>query len=150
MEPVSTVAIAVAALVAKAAEHLGEKIWAKVSDDAADKVSGAVVESGWNVLSRMAVRVRSWFAGHGEADGVTAIETVVAAPDSKLATDRLAEAVRSALEADPELEKEVRGYVEAAQAGEGSVATFTVQAWGHAKIGKILQINQMNADTIEI
>jgi hypothetical protein len=150
MEPVSTVAIAVAALVAKAAEHLGEKIWAKVSDDTADKVSGAVVDTGWNVLSRMAVRVRGWFSGHGEADGVKAIETVVAAPDSKVAADRLAEAVRAALEADPELEKEVRGYVDAAKGSEGSVATFTVQAWGQARIGKILQINQMNADTIEI
>jgi hypothetical protein len=150
MEPVSTVAIAVASLVAKAAGHLGEKIWAKVADDAVDKMSGAAVDSGWHVLSRLASRVRGWFQSHDEAGGVKAIETVVAAPDSQLAADRLAEAVRSALEADPELEKDVRAYVDAAKGSEGSVATFTVQAWGQAKIGKILQINQMNANNIEI
>jgi len=149
MEPVSTVAIAAATLVAKAAEHLGEKIWDKFTEDVADKAGEQLTATGWDALSRMAGRVRGWFRRHEDKDGLKAVETVAVAPDSKVAVDRLAESLKVALAADPDLEKDLRGYIQAAEQGNGDVATFTVQAWGNAKIGKVVQVNEMKANEIK-
>ena len=76
MDPV-TLALAVAPLVAKAAEHFGDALLKNVSGDLTDRAAKATGEAGWSLLGQMAVRIRQWFVGKNDESGTGAVDRVI-------------------------------------------------------------------------
>ena len=100
MEPVSLTVAAIVAMIA-----------AKASDRAAD----AAVDGGESVLRRIAARVRRRFGDEDDEQASGVLELVEQAPDSKLLTARLADAIDNHVTASPEFGDELAQLVSQAQ-----------------------------------
>jgi hypothetical protein len=135
MDP-ATLALMVAPLIAKAAERFGGVAW--------DRFAGKAGEAGWDVLARLGTRVRDWFSDHDDRDGSTAMDVVIAAPDSSKAVSRLADVLASAMANDRELADELSHLVEEASQAGGEVGRFSVHVGDMARVGKITQIGSIN------
>jgi hypothetical protein len=144
MDP-ATLALAVAPLVAKAAQTFGEGLWDKFADTAAETAGERAADAGWGALGRLAVRMRAWFADHGDGAGAKALDAVVDLPDSNKAVERLADALQGPLASDPEFAADLTGLFEQAMRAGGEVQQLSVQVRDSAVVGKILQIETLNA-----
>ena len=131
MDPV-TLALTVAPLVAKAAEHFGSGLWNKAMSDLGD--------AEWGVLGRMAVSVRKWFDDHKDADGTKAVDDVVAKPSSQESVDNLADVLKKTLANDPDMTRQLKELVDEAKGQSGVVGQMTLQIYGNAQVGKSVQI----------
>jgi hypothetical protein len=113
MDPITIAAAAVPFLI-KAAEALGDKIWEKTSNAAADEAAGF----GRRLLDRLRGRGgKDETAGSSTATGtdlavVEAVRDVVATPGDQAAHGALTMAVRKLLAADPVLMAEVAEMIE--------------------------------------
>lgn len=96
MDPLSAaLGVAVAQVLAK--------VWDRAGDRAVDGAEGLV--------GRLVERVRGRFADRGDAEGLKALATLEAAPDSARWVDAVAVAVDREAEADPEWAQGLRGLL---------------------------------------
>lgn len=152
MDPV-TLAAAVTPFLLKAVEGLGNKIWERASDAAADEAAGF----GRRLLAKLLRRDRGHVnpagadsgreAGSGtvgEAAVVEAVNDLVAAPEDPDALAALRLAVRKLLAADPSLMAEVADLVEKEapkqQAGDRAIQIGRDQSGGVNMTGDSNQI----------
>lgn len=143
-------ALAAATLLIKASMHFGETLWSKFSDTVADDMGKAAGDAGWNLLGRMASRIRGWFKAHDDKDGEVAVEVAVAAPDSQLSAQKLATAIDRAIAEDDDLRRELQAFVDKGREAEGEVGQFSVQVWNNAIVGKIVQIGSIQANIVNL
>jgi hypothetical protein len=143
MEPV-TLALTIAGLIAKAAEHFGDGLWDKFSEKAADTAGQEAGDAGFRVLGRIAARVRGWFADRDDTEGATALDTVAAAPDSTRAVERLAALLEQRLRQDQGFSADLAALVAEAQHAGGDVQQFSVTIMDNARVGKITQIGSVD------
>jgi hypothetical protein len=140
-------ALAIAPLVAKAAEHFGDALQKDVTGDLTDRAARATGEAGWNLLGQMAVRIRQWFQRNKDEAGTKAVDVVLAAPDSQKSTEKLAEVLKDSLAHDDAFRAELQELFDKAKSEPGEVGRFAVQVYGNARVGKIQQFETVNTQT---
>jgi hypothetical protein len=127
MDP-ATLALTAAGLVAKQAL------------EAAGEQAGT---TGWQVLSRIAHTIRTWFAGDHEA--IETLDRLEAKPGSQARTAELAEVLTPRLEADSRLVAELTRLVEEAK-DDPQTASFVTTVQDNARVGRITNIGQITGD----
>jgi hypothetical protein len=145
MDP-ATLAIAATPFLVKAVEALGEKVWDKASDAAADEAAGF----GRRLLAKLLHRghpasasdddvidaeiIDDADASPAQAAVASAVRDVVEAPADTDTQAALRLAVRKLLAADPALLAEVAGFIEqkapGQRAGDGAVVIGGPQSQG--------------------
>ncbi len=136
MDP-NAIALAATPLIAEAIQRIG--------DDALSSLTETLGAEGWDRITAIARRVRTWLHNGEDQDANDAWDDLAANPESLPAAANLAERLTEILSTDIGFAQELESLLHEAEGSPNpDEASLVVRASGAAKIGKVIQIGTVN------